>query len=134
MRTLYHIRYKFDNIVGMDKALYDSLNKLKASMEKDPRVLELNEVDKRLSLNEEVMKLSYKKDMALTSYEDACKHFGETSSEALAKQKELYLAKLELDNHPLVREYNEKYQAVRLMYDEVNKELFGDFISKHKCR
>ena len=118
----------------MDKVLLDSLNTLKQSMENDPRVLELNEVDKRLSLNEEVLKLSYKKDVALTAYEDACKHFGETSNEDLAKQKELYLAKLELDNHPLVREYNEKYQAVRLMYDEVNKELFGDFISKHKCR
>ena len=117
----------------MDKELYDALIKLKESIENDPRVLALNEIDARLSKDEEVMKLSYKKDLAIVSYEDAINHFGEKSEQALKAQKELHLAKLELDSHPLVKEYNAKYQEVRLMYNHINEELFGKIISKNKC-
>ena len=118
----------------MEQVLLEALTSLKKSLENDPRVISLNEVEKRLNNNEEVMILSYKKDMALISYEDAVKHFGEASKEALLKQKELYKAKLALDNHPLVQEYNEKYKLVREMYNEINKELFEDFSSKKICR
>ena len=117
----------------MDKELYDALLKLKESIENDSRVLALNEVDARLSSNEEVMKLSYKKDMAVIEYEDAINHFGQTHEITLKAQKKLYEAKKELDSHPLVKEYNQKYQEVRLMYNHINEELFGRFISKNRC-
>ena len=44
------------------------------------------------------MKLDYKKDMALVSYEDSLKHFKEDSVEVSEAQKRLYEAKLSLDN------------------------------------
>ena len=51
------------------------------------------------------------------------------------KLKLLYEAKLNLDNHPLVKEYNEAYKEVRLLYEIINKELFNDFNlkGKHQC-
>ena len=49
----------------MNDSLIDSLNKLKTAIENDPRVLKLNELNKKINENEEVMKLAYQKDMAL---------------------------------------------------------------------
>lgn len=117
----------------MNDSLMNSLEKLKEEIESDPRVLHLNELDKKLNDNEEVMKLAYKKDMALVSYEDALKHFGENSKEVGEAQKRLYEAKLSLDNHHLVREYNEAYKEVRKIYSQINDELFNRFVIKHRC-
>ena len=117
----------------MNDSLMNSLEKLKEAIESDPRVLHLNELDKKLNDNEEVMKLAYKKDMALLSYEDSLKHFKEDSKEVGDAQKRLYEAKLSLDNHPLVKEYNEAYKEVRKIYSQINDELFNRFVIKHRC-
>ena len=61
----------------MDDKLYESLILLKEGIEKDPRVIRLNELDDKLNHNEEVMILSYKKDTANTLYNDALKFFKE---------------------------------------------------------
>ena len=90
----------------MNSSLLEKVNNLKLALDKDSRVILLNELDKKLNASEEVMKLSYKKDMALVKFEDALKHFGENSSEVKEAQKELYEAKKNLDLHPLVIEYN----------------------------
>ena len=130
MLKLYHIRYKFDNIYFMNDSLMNSLEKLKEAIESDPRVLHLNELDKKLNDNEEVMKLAYKKDMALLSYEDSLKHFKEDSKEVGEAQKRLYEAKLSLDKHPLVIEYNNAYKLVRELYNKINEVLFKKFGEK----
>ena len=119
----------------MDDKLYESLVLLKEGIEKDPRVIRLNELDEKLNHNEEVMVLSYKKDTANTFYNDALKFFKEDSKEVKDAQKALYEAKLNLNNHPLVKEYNEAYKEVRLLYEMINKELFNDFNlkGKHQC-
>lgn len=117
----------------MNDSLINSLNKLKTAIENDPRVLKLNELDKKINENEEVMKLAYQKDMALVSYEDSLKHFKEDSATVSEAQKRLYEAKLSLDNHPLVKEYNLAYKEVRLMYEKINKTLFEKFQTKKRC-
>ena len=43
--------------------------------------------------------------------------------------KELHEAKLNLDNHPLVREYLNAYAEVRELYGEINEILFSNFAS-----
>lgn len=107
-----------------------SLTKLKEAINNDPRVLKLNELNKKLDNDDEVMKLAYKKDMASVSYEDALKHFGKDSKEASDAQKRLYEAKLNLDNNELVKEYNHAYKEVRELYNLINKELFSKFKDK----
>ena len=103
---------------------------LKELIENDENVLKVKELDKKMNESEEVMKLAYQKDMALVDYESALNHFGANSKEVKVAQKKLYEAKLALDSHPLVKEYNSYFSKVRLLYKKINSELFGEFASK----
>lgn len=111
----------------MTDSLLNKLEELKKLLDNDQRILILNKLDEELSNNEEVMRLSYKKDMASIEFDDALKHFSESSNEVKQAQKKLYNAKLELDSHPLVRKYNKAYIDVKDLYSLINKEIFGDF-------
>ena len=113
---------------SMNEILASKLTSLKEQIEKHPDVVKLNELDKKLNDNEDVMKLAYKKDIAVSKYEDAMRYFGENSKEALEAQKVLYQAKLELDENPFVLEYNNQYKIVKKLYEKINKELFNPFI------
>ena len=108
----------------MEQNLYEKLTALKEGIAKDPRVIKLNELDQKLSSDEEAMKLSYQKDLMSTYYEDAIKHFGEESKEAKEAQKKLYEAKYKLDSLQIVKEYNKAYQEVRLLYQDKRKGFF----------
>ena len=118
----------------MDNLLLEKVYALKEGIEKDPRVLKLEELDKKLSNDEEAMKLSYKKDVALSNYEDALKHFKEDSEEVKNAQKALHKAKYELDSLEIVKEYNKAYKEVRLLYEKINEELFSEFKESHSCK
>jgi len=111
----------------MDQILLEKASKLKEELDNLPEVKELERLNKLLNENEDVMRLAYKKDMAATKYEDAIRYFGQDSNEALAAQKVLHLAKLELDKHELVEAYNKQYKIVREIYDKINKEIFNPF-------
>lgn len=115
----------------MDSNLLESLEKLKVALDNHPAVLKLAEIETRLNSNEEVMKLAYQKDLAYSAYEDATKYFSDGSSEVRKTQKKLHEAKLALDTHPLVKEYNSSYKEVRELYDMINEKLFSEFRS-HK--
>lgn len=114
----------------MTQTLIELIDKLNEAIKEDKRVKVLNELDSKLNSDEEVMALAYKKDMALLEFEDALKHFGENSKEAVEAQKRLYEAKLNLDLNPLVKEYNMAFKEVRKIYDLINKEIFNELTSK----
>ena len=111
----------------MNEKLLEKVSELKAEIEKLPEVIELERLNKLLNENEEVMKLCYKKDVALTKYEDSIRYFGENSNEAKEAQKCLHQAKLALDENELVNRYNEQYKKVRKIYDKINEEIFNPF-------
>lgn len=111
----------------MNQKLYDKVSLLKNEIENSPEVKELNRLNSLLDNDEEVMKLCYRKDCAVTDYEDALKHFGENSDEAIKAQKALHQTKLALDNNELVKQYNEQYKIVRKIYDKINEEIFNPF-------
>ena len=111
----------------MNEKLAEKATELKAEIESLPEVIELERLNKLLNEDEQVMKLSYKKDMAEIKYEDSIRFFGEKSDEARLSQKALYQAKLELDNNELVKKYNEQYKKVRKIYDKINEEIFNPF-------
>ena len=110
----------------MEKDLFQEAETLKETITKDPRLIRLNEIEKKMNEDEEVMALAYKKDMAAVKYSDVLNHYSEDSEEAKLAMHELYEAKLTLDNHPLVREYLAAYKEVRELYDEINEILFSD--------
>ena len=110
----------------MEKDVYQEAELLKEELDKDSRIIRLNELEKRMNEDETVMALAYKKDMAAVHYSDVLNHFSEDSEEAKKALQELHKAKLDLDNNPLVREYLAAYKEVRELYDQINEILFSD--------
>lgn len=111
----------------MNQILLEKVTNLKNEIENSPEVKELNRLNELLENNEEVMKLCYRKDVCISNYEDALKHFGENSNEAKEAQKLLHQAKLALDENEVVKQYNEQFKIVRKMYDKINEEIFNPF-------
>ena len=109
----------------MEKAI-EKAYLLKQAMNDDPRFISLNEIEKKMENDDEVIKLTYQKDMKENAYNDALKHFSETSEEVKKARKELSLAKGNLESHPFVRDYLKKYQEVRMLIEEINKILFSE--------
>ena len=111
----------------MNQNLLEKTLLLKSEIENHEDVKKLKEIDEQINNDEEVMKLCYKKDVAVTNYEDAIRYFGENSDEALKAQKALHQAKLALDENELVKQYNLQFKKVRKIYDKINEEIFNKF-------
>ena len=107
--------------------VYQEADLLKERINSDPRVKLLNELDKKMNEDEEVMSLAYQKDVAASFYSDILNHYPSDSKEAEEALKKLHDAKYKLDSHPLVKEYLKAYQEVRKLYEEINEILFANF-------
>ena len=110
----------------MQDNIYLLASELKDLLNNDPRIILLNELEKKLENSEEVMALSYQKDIAVSAYGDALNHYKEGSDELKEYQKEMFHKKEALDNHPLVKEYLKAYSEVRDLYFAINDILFND--------
>ena len=106
--------------------IYSLSYELKDLLVNDPRVIRLNELEKKMNENEEVMALAYQKDVAVSEYSDALNHFAKDSDEVKKAQHNLHIKKEALDNHPLVRDYLKAYSEVRNLYFELNDILFSN--------
>ena len=111
--------------------IYLLAGELKDLLDNDERIIRLNKLENELNNNEEVMALSYQKDLAVSSYSDALNHFANNSPEIKKYQHDLFLKKEALDNHPLVKEYLKAYSEVRDLYFQINEILFND-LSLHQ--
>lgn len=110
----------------MDNHIYELSLDLKKSLDNDPRIIKLNELEKKMNEDKEVMALAYAKDVASSEYSDILNHYSQDSETAKKYQKKLYAAKKALDEHPLVQEYLKAYVEVRNLYSEINAILFKD--------
>ena len=115
----------------MDEHIYDLVNKLKTVLDNDERIIALNKIENEMNKNEEVMLLSYQKDLASNEYSDLLKIYDENSDQVLASRKRLLAAKMRLESHPVVKEYMKAFSEVRLLLFEVNKILFDDYKEKN---
>ena len=116
----------------MTEEIYNIAILLRKAIEDDDRVISLNEIEKKMNENEEVMALAYQKDMAVEKYNDLLKYYRDDSEEVNKARQELALRKKELEEHPLVREYLNKYQQVRLLYERINNTLFS-YLNNDMC-
>ena len=114
----------------MANDIYHLASELKEMLDNDERIILLNKLEKELNNNEEVMALSYQKDVAVSSYSDALNHYANDSEEIKKYRHELFIKKEALDNHPIVKDYLNAYSKVRDLYFEINEILFGD-LSTH---
>ncbi|MDY4936779.1 MAG: YlbF family regulator [Candidatus Onthovivens sp.] len=108
----------------MDEKLVEKLSLLKTAIINSKEYQEFIEIEKKLTSNEEVMVLSYKKDMALVEYEDGLKHYSKNSQELININKNLAEATYNLNNHPLVKEYKKKLDALNKLYLEVENIIY----------
>lgn len=113
------------------KEIIKAASELKETILQDERYLSLLQKEKRMQEDEEVIRLAYKKDIKENEYNDALRHFSKDSKEVKKAQKEFYLAKKELESHPIVIDYLKAYQEVRLLLENVNEILFKD-LSENK--
>lgn len=116
----------------MDERIYNLTKELKIEMDKDPRFIKLNELEKKMSEDEEVMLLSYKKDLANSQYNDMLKIYDDKDENVIKARKELIARKDELDSHPLVKEYLSALNEVRIILYKMNEIIFGDFKEKRR--
>ena len=112
--------------------IYLLAGELKDLLDNDERIIRLNKLENELNNNEEVMALSYQKDLAVSNYSDTLNHFSESSEEVKMAQRNLHEKKLALDTHPLVREYLDAYKEVRDLYIQMNALLFDGLNLKMK--
>lgn len=112
--------------------IYSISYELKDLLTNDERIILLNELDKKMNEDEEVIRLAYLKDVAVTNYNDALRHFSKDDLNVKKAQKELYFRKKELDEHPLVKKYLKAYSEVRDLYFAINDILFDGLSIKMK--
>ena len=110
----------------MNAIIFEKCYRLKSSLSKDPRIIELNKLEEEMNNNEEVMCLAYKKDEAARMYSDLLNIYKDDSKEVNDARKNLSLAKANLQNNPLVKSYLKIYRQVSNLYDEISKALFGE--------
>lgn len=117
----------------MEDRFINLIYELKEAINDDPRVIKLNEIELELSSNRDVINLSIKKNRISEEYKEILRFNDENSELAKAKQKELYLAKKELDELDIVIKYNKAFQEVRLLYEHISSTLFDELKIKRDC-
>jgi len=110
--------------------IYELSYKLKQELENEPCFQELLLLEKQMENDDEVVKLTYQKDMALLYYNDALKVFDKNSEEIRPFLQRLSEAKNNLNSHKIVKLYLTKYKEVRELTNEINNILFSDLSSK----
>lgn len=117
----------------MEEKVYLLCKKINESLKNDYAFKQLNEVEKEINNNDEVIKLAYKKDVYCSEYSDLLKIYKDDSKEVKESLKRLNEAKAALDNHPLVKKYLKLYSEAKQIMYEMNSILFGDYLSK-ECK
>lgn len=110
----------------MKKEIYVDVYNLKEALTNDPRIIHLNELEKKMNDDDSVMALAYQKDVASSRYGDMLTIYSNQEVDEVKNAREaLIKAKSLLYTHPLVREYLDAFQAVRAIYQDINRKIFA---------
>ena len=107
-----------------EKLLNDSIE-LRNKVLNSEEYKNVDSKNKEMESSDEVKILSYKKDMAIMNYEDTLKYYDKNSIEVINAEKDMAKAIYNLNNHPLVKEYNKAFAELAAIYKNINLELFG---------
>ena len=103
---------------------------LKSLLLNDERILLLNKIEEEMNNDEEVKCLVIYKDNKQKELEEIFDKYGSSSNEYKESLLSFYHACEKLDNHPLVKRYNEQYEVVNNLYEEINNILFADLLGE----
>ncbi len=106
----------------------NAIRSLAKALKEDSRNLDMKEKEKKMMESEEVFHLSKRLESFVEDYSRAISINDKEKIERC--KKALFEAKLNLDVHPLVKEYNEAYIKVRDLYMMVDDIIFGPYRSK----
>lgn len=109
----------------MNEELLNQISILKENIVNSDEYRNLLKAEKEMEQSNEVMILSYKKDMAIVDYEDALKHYSRNSIEVLKAEKILSETAYNLNQHPLVKSYKENLDKLNQLYEEIDKIIFN---------
>ncbi len=104
----------------------EKLEELRLALKEDPRFSALSSLEAEIASSPEVQALAKAKDKASEEYEDSLNH-ARNEEDVLAKRKALHQAKLALDEHSLVKEYNAAYAACKDVLLQIDDLLFSEF-------
>lgn len=108
----------------MNEELLNQISILKENIVNSDEYRNLLKAEKEMEQSNEVMILSYKKDMAIVDYEDALKHYSRNSIEVLKAEKILSETAYNLNQHPIVKSYKENLDKLNQLYEEIDKIIF----------
>lgn len=108
----------------MNEELLNQISILKENIVNSDEYRNLLKAEKEMEQSNEVMILSYKKDMAIVDYEDALKRYSRNSIEVLKAEKILSATAYNLNQHPLVKSYKENLDKLNQLYEEIDKIIF----------
>lgn len=111
----------------MDKTLIESLYQFKDMIAHDERIILLNQYEKEMMDDDEVMKLTYNKDECNRQYEDVLRFHDEMDECVKEKRNKLITSKDKLYSHPLVKRYLKQYNEVNNLYIQINEIIFANF-------
>ncbi len=114
----------------MKKELMDALTALKEAMREDPRFKRLEETEKAAASSKEVQSLHKKMEEIAKEYELALSTHANSDEAVKAIEKRLYVAKLEFDSHPLVKDYSDAFTVVKDLTLKIDDLLFGPYNRK----
>jgi hypothetical protein len=102
---------------------------LKETLEQDQRVVLLNQLDHLLNQNQTLLALSETYQRAQANYQSMWESYGDESPHLLRARAELHQVKVQVDSHPLVRDYLKAYGQVREIYQTIQQKIFTPFKS-----
>ena len=103
---------------------------LKTLLLNDERIILLNIIEEEMNGDEEVKCLANYKNKMQKELEGLFDKYGSSSKEYKESLLSFYHACEKLDNHPLVKKYNNQYEIVNNLYKEINDILFNDLIGE----
>lgn len=114
----------------MDSRLLDEIEEIALALKGDKRLKELKDAEDRMLSDSEVIELIKRKNAMEDEYSLVLSYSSRDSEQAKKAQHELYLAKKALDEHPLVKEYNDAYLKARDLYLSLDEIIFGPYRGK----
>ncbi|MFA5485762.1 MAG: YlbF family regulator [Bacilli bacterium] len=118
----------------MNKEIYDLVLELRRSLEEDPDVVLLNDLEYAMNGNEDVKRLAEQYATLQSNLNERLAHDEVEHPDVKKMRGELSIIKYNLDLHPVVMAYQNQYKVVNKIYAKVNKQLFQEFCNIKACK
>ena len=117
------------------KDIYSNIEEISDLLKNRECNQKIKEVERKMESNEEVILLVLAYEKAQREYSSSLNHYDEESEEVKNYQRILYQKKLELDSHPIVKEYYSLLKEVNEPLRYLEMKLLSRFkISKTSCK